>query len=622
MGNKIELKSISELFGMNFFIPSYQRGYRWTKQQVKDLLDDIQEFIEKDQNGFYCIQPLVVRKSLFKSDETAFKLKLEEVKSDRNLLSATERLLTDYTKWEVIDGQQRLTTIYILLTYLNSSKPYTIEYETRPDSITFLKEIEDSKMEENIDYFHITEAKKQIVDWFICKEKEYRKRFTETLLAKVKFIWYESVDEDPIKVFTRLNIGKIALTNAELIKALFLNRSNFKYADYKKIRLQQQEIASEWDTIENTLQNDEFWLFLNDIKYDKPTRIDFIFDLICEQNTLLLTEKEMKDIGTDEYKTFRYFYVWFKKTSNLNIRECWQKIKLFFQTFQEWFNDLELYHYIGYLIEYKTEIKDILNEWNKPDTTKKNFTTEYIIPSIKKKLFQCNDLDKQYEINGNPKTKCRPILLLHNIQTIINQNQNIKQSEKYKIPVFYKFPFHLFKKEKWDVEHIDSHNENPLENSNEQYEWLRSSYIGIKEDKLKEEVKMFLTIQPKEEQNFEELYTKIVNSSTVNKLTDNEKDMLWNFTLLDASTNRSYGNSIFPTKRRVIIGKDQGKTITVNSNFQIEEHEGAIAFIPPCTKNIFLKYYNSQTNNLREWDKEDAKEYQNNIKQVLNDFLN
>lgn len=42
--NKIELKSVSELLGMKFFIPSYQRGYRWTKQQVEDLLNDINEF--------------------------------------------------------------------------------------------------------------------------------------------------------------------------------------------------------------------------------------------------------------------------------------------------------------------------------------------------------------------------------------------------------------------------------------------------------------------------------------------------------------------------------------------------------------------------------------------------
>lgn len=42
--NKIELKSVNELLGMKFFVPSYQRGYRWTERQVKDLLDDLNEF--------------------------------------------------------------------------------------------------------------------------------------------------------------------------------------------------------------------------------------------------------------------------------------------------------------------------------------------------------------------------------------------------------------------------------------------------------------------------------------------------------------------------------------------------------------------------------------------------
>lgn len=87
-------------------------------------------------------------------------------------------------------------------------------------------------------------------------------------------------------MFTRLNIGKIALTNSELIKALFLNRSNFAGKSTDSLRLRQQEIASEWDKIEYTLQSDEFWLFLHDKGYDRPTRIDFIFDLICSRNAL------------------------------------------------------------------------------------------------------------------------------------------------------------------------------------------------------------------------------------------------------------------------------------------------------------------------------------------------
>jgi hypothetical protein len=114
---------------------------------------------------------------------------------------------------------------------------------------------------------------------------------------------------------------------------------------------------------------------------------------------------------------------------------------------------------------------------------------------------------------------------------------------------------------------------------------------------------------------------EIMTSASPDKLEDNEKDQLWNFCLLDSSTNRGYGNAIFPAKRRVIIGKDQGKTIVVNDDFEVEENEGAIAFVPPCTKNVFLKYYSPATNNLREWNKEDAKAYLENIKTTLEKFL-
>ena len=39
--SKISLKPVKELFGMNFFIPDYQRGYRWGKKQVEDLFCDL-----------------------------------------------------------------------------------------------------------------------------------------------------------------------------------------------------------------------------------------------------------------------------------------------------------------------------------------------------------------------------------------------------------------------------------------------------------------------------------------------------------------------------------------------------------------------------------------------------
>lgn len=663
MSNKIELKSISELSGMKFFIPDYQRGYRWTEELVNDLLEDIEEFINENHSDFYCIQPLVVKKNIIERDESCKKLN-ELSYDDNNLIDSTEKLIDAYSQWEIIDGQQRLTTIFILLKYLcpDIRNYYSIEYETRKGSNDFLEKIDEKSENDslgNIDYYHMYKAYEKISEFFVGdKGKENcKKKFLETLLYKVKFIWYETVNEDPIKVFTRLNIGKISLTNAELVKALFLNKSNFKTSDSDKIRLQQQEIASEWDKIEYTLQSDEFWLFLNEKGYDKPTRIDFILDLICEKDLLKVRDNNNNNndaFGKDEYRTFRYFYTWFKKKENPDILECWSKIKTIFQTFNEWFNDLELYHYIGFLVEQGVKITEIHDKWIE-NGTKQQFIDEYIKKKINEKIKDCSNLEQEYDSEGNPnKTQCRPLLLLHNIQTVINQGKELIKNEKYKLPVFYKFPFYLFKKEVWDIEHIDSYTENSLDDKKDQKEWLKAAYFDVSDEELKGEIKSFINYlnscsnnkekEGKEHESedlkeqttnsnegsklsgegipkFEDLHKKIIDSIKDSKLNDEDKNKIWNFCLLDASTNRSYGNSIFSAKRRAIIGKDQGKKISIDDELNIKEDPVEISFIPPCTKNIFLKYYNTSTNNLLIWSKEDAQAYKANINDVLNEFL-
>jgi hypothetical protein len=216
--------------------------------------------------------------------------------------------------------------------------------------------------------------------------------------------------------------------------------------------------------------------------------------------------------------------------------------------------------------------------------------------------------------------------LLHNIKTIIDQNKTLVNDEKYKMPVFYKFPFHLFKKETWDVEHIDSQTENQLDKPNDQKEWLRQSYDFVSSDlqnAIKEFVEKHKTDDTNDEgkQKFEELHKKIIRADDKGKLSDDEKNKLWNFCLLDSSTNRSYGNAIFPAKRRVIIGKSQGKEIKVKDDFSVTEESGAIAFIPPCTEKVFQKFFNPVSANLREWDKADAEAYLGNIKDTLEIFL-
>ena len=232
----------------SFFIPAYQRGYRWSDKEVIDLLNDINDFIPRlvdevtGEKTWYCLQPIVVRPR-------------------------------ENSEYEVIDGQQRLTTIFLIWHYLNQDfvekrrdKLFSLTYETRRNTQKFLGLLDDTNTidDTNVDFYHISVAYKTINDWFEKRDENFDQGdFRSKFKFSSKIIWYESLEEDSIAIFTRINIGKIPLTNAELIKALFLNSSHFEKKAEEKLRLKQLEIASEWDNIEHRLQDDRLWFFFD-----------------------------------------------------------------------------------------------------------------------------------------------------------------------------------------------------------------------------------------------------------------------------------------------------------------------------------------------------------------------
>ena len=533
-----------------------------------------------------------------------------------------------------------------------NQETYKLRYQTRPKSQIFLSCIlnrTEEEAKENIDFYHMIKARNFILRWKQDKNDEYIKNFTEVLLNKVKFIWYDTDTQDPIEVFTRLNIDKIPLTSAELIKAILLNRSNFQSGEnYERNRLLQQDIASQWNEIEATLQNDEFWLFFHDDVDTQETRIDFIFELMCDQRVL---GEPSEDIGTDRSHVFRYFYGYFhdRKYNEATLKIVWEEVKKIYSTLYEWFTHLELYHYIGYLMARPKEstrqkgnptaqqalLFRYLTEWNKPGMTLGNFK-KYLIGEINKTLNDCADLGKIYEQEGCPKTQCRPLLLLHNVESVIQQGLIVQK--EYGQSVFTKFPFNLYKMEKWDVEHIDSNTPNDLTSFNEQKEWLLTAYI-ISTDEQKKEIKKFcLDMQNSDNEkdkekerkrDFDKLAQKIIPEGNEEEpLNEVEKDMVWNFTLLDESTNRSYGNAIFPAKRRIIIGKEQGvyyptPSFNKEKGFEVPvERRAKSAFIPPCTKQAFMKYYSPTSGSMVAWTRNDAKAYMKNIYRILSQKFN
>lgn len=612
-----------------FFIPSYQRGYRWTKQLVYDLLNDINEFKEqhKDENAYYCIQPLVVKRN----DD----------------------------KWDVIDGQQRLTTIFLLLSYLQNEQDtkYSIEYETRKvseedkkGSKEFLETVRDATEKDgsqNIDFYHIYNAYQAIVNWFNHFENNdlFRNEFKEILTKNVKFIWYETDEGDPIRVFARLNIGKIALTDSELVKAMFLNRSYF--GNNSRIHLLQQEIAAEWDRMEYALQKDEFWLFLNEnTKWDKPTRIDYVLNLIAtkERDGLGIRDILKEDwenawsnegcFGDDEHKIFRYFYKFFStqsKKSDFRILNVWGKVKSYFQVFEEWYNDIELYHYVGYLVhicpkyENKPIVEYLFDCWAK-SSSKKEFIDK-LKEIIKNSIELCKDLNKQYEIDGEPKkTTCRPILLLHNVLTILNQNKSLQDSDRYQGYLGTRFPFHLFKKEAykggrygWEVEHIASNAGDCDDNKGILlYLYSAKDYVS---DNLRGKIE---NINREDVKTLNDLRNEVNKELKIN-WSDEDKNKIWNFTLLDSGTNQQYHNAVFPFKRIFVINKENGiKTefyIDKENKLVFNEDFKDVAFVPVCTKNVFVKGYTKNPQPLSAWTKEDAADYLRNMEQVLMEYI-
>ena len=647
--SELMLKSVYDLLDKNYFIPSYQRGYRWGKRQVQDLLEDLYKFAtdnNKTEGAFYCLQPVVVKKC----DEKTI--------SDNNLFSE----LDDNVWYEVIDGQQRLTSLYILFKYLiNKSRIddmkeeygknlFQIAYQTLGISKAVLEnpEIPDNSSPNS---FYITDAYKNIAEWFeslptnksIPQVKKIRDMFLDLLVSDknsnnsfgyVQVIWYESTDPDPIKIFTRLNIGKIPLRNAELIKALFLQKRD----DTELSEIQQIQIAKEWDQIEATLQDKRIWAFLNENIPDMPAHIEFIFNVIFNvegkeekkklgenQECLSLKPKDREawikkkfedKYGTDDYATFRFFSERFEKADRDTIKKQWDTVREYYETFNEWYNNPLWYHYIGFLIYCKEPIINIYEQYQ--GKTKRDFVSS-LISLIQDKLKVTLTVSGDIEKNGTPvvydnKTKecLKQLLVLYNIEYIVQKNKDNDIS-------YVVFPFDLFKIEKWDIEHVDSFTTNPLTDKAQQKEWLKTAIEDLDEIGINYKTVAKITdLERTAITNFIEgtgtqatfdeiklIVSKLADEDlTAEESSKDAKNSIGNLTLLNADINRSYGNSIFPSKRK-----------------KISERDAEGRFIPICTKNVFLKNFADGGSGTIAWKISDMENYKKDIVTFIKKFL-
>lgn len=562
---ELETRLIGNISG-DFYIADYQRGYRW-KEEVEMLLNDIAE-IEEGKN--YCLQPIVVKK-------------LDN-------------------KFELIDGQQRLTTLYLIQRFTKTYRPkiqikYSISYETREKSKEFLENLDFESINENsenIDEYFINEAARLIKTWFEKFNSTDETKYTSDddaandiqtkLNNKVHVIWYEvNSDENSNKLFARLNIGKIPLTNAELVKALFLSRKNG--IDDKK----QLEIATQWDILEKELRNDNFWYFItNENAENYATRIELIFNLMAN--------KQVSD--RERFRTFFYFSD--KINNEKNKVDVWQEILRYYQKLKEWYENFDVYHKVGFLISTGSTLQKLLME--SINKTKSDFQK-----SLNEKIAESIKVGKDYsELSyDNDKSQIEKLLLLFNVETIRQ-----KQDE------FMRFPFERHKKAVWSLEHIHAQNSEGLNKNEARKEWLvnhKKALASFNDENFNSLISdcdnLIAKINdPNDKSNigdaFDTLFTKIITALSENGEIE-EIHTLDNMALLSVKDNSTLNNSTFDVKRNKIIEMDK-----------------TIDYIPICTKRVFLKYYTPSDNNqLHFWGKADREAYIQNIRNVLKDYL-
>lgn len=598
--SEMPLKAFSELKGFCFVIPFQQRGYKWTQTNVKELLSDLKKIIDSDKE-IYCLQPL----ALVKKEENEF---------------------------EVLDGQQRLTTLFLLYKYLFKESPYTFVFESDPSNepnqdlkgrMHFLDNIEnatETDAEKNINQWFIFKAYHTIEDTFASwkkskendnknKGKNYEAEFLKLLTAdksekqSVQFIIYLVTDDKKHEVFRNLNSGKIPLTNTELIKALLLNRVS------GLVETQRYEVASEFEQMQQEMQNDHFWYMFNkeDVQ-NNHSRMDVLFNLVanCKQ----------EDYQIDSRWSFRNY---FDKPEKGSLESKWKQVRKKFLDLQDLYNDSYTYHYIGFLTYCRSNslsnIKVLLDKY---ENTDHYGFIEYLKEEIKIIITSTHKQLTEYSYLDN-KESLRRLFLLHNIETILQRYKYLSENKTLNLQHTYEqFPFELLHKQYWDIEHIASKTESDLNDKESQLDWLKS--IKIDKPKWFEENKEIADAEHKFEEtnkteDFKNLYKKVIElaDSEPDSIKEEDKDEIGNLTLLDRHTNRGYHNALFPRKRLWII-------VASGLNDEQDAYEGKITklYIPPCTRQVFTKAYNKSNDvSLNSWKQKDADLYVKDMEEKL-----
>ena len=568
--------------------------------------------------------------------------------------------------YELLDGQQRLTTLWLILSKLSQGiQSYQIYYEL------FRK----------IDKDFIEKASEIIENWIEKdnpKGKNLNKnKYRDVILGNLTFLWYEvtngisKVDEstdqnvgnnDSEKLFRKINKGKIELTNAELFKAMLLNEEN---ARTEEDRRELEQISFEWDRVEQSLRNDEFWFFISNDRSEERTRIDYILEVYArglkDENSRVNKindedkKNKLREVWEEKYKPYfeqldinkdRYSFLAVNKyleycqepNNGMTLKDIWKDIVFVYDKLYSWYQDNELYHNIGFLVANEGKrraaaadvvVKLYQNGKDKGIQEVKKMVRREIYDRLIVKKWEATKgsnkkwvVEEEYELEnltfeGDKKYLANGLLLYSNIFPLLDQGRG-------------KFPFKAYYSDSWDIEHI-----NPQKKESDIKKlitWGKSENNG-EADGGKDEIDSNFNWVRNVELILEYLKKKNKNTEPLPELKEEDKNQgfcrfsgsesgkgflkdmqnAWNECSIDGGVDVINNFVLLNSK----INRGYHNALFNQKRAKIIEYDKNGFFIPMATKNVFLKYYNENPAEFIEWGKEDQKGYLNYLKKLF-----
>ncbi|MCE1187628.1 MAG: DUF262 domain-containing HNH endonuclease family protein [Ignavibacteria bacterium] len=579
----------------NFLIPTYQRGYKWSSEaensQVNTLLMDIYNAYKQRQK-FYYLQFITLK--------------------------------SNPTDLEVIDGQQRLTTLTVLSciiakyqaefgvnNFVNNKLIYAVRdnfiKEFIYNNITDLTESEswdkfitERPSHNNQDVYYLFLAAKRIdafIQNLISKDEllGFVDYFSNKTLLIINMLDNEMQSE---RIFINVNRG-VKLRDEELVKAMLITRipleDHERQTRLTEIQINEMRvnIGREWDDIVKWASTPKIKSFYK-IRVNNYESVTWVIKLAFPETNSI----------SEQYPLFRYLDT-ATKNGKLSVKQIFEKIRRIMLTLDDWYNNYELHNLVGYLIHSKNSdtIESVLQ------TVNAALHKEEAIAALKEMVLKQLPLNKsnmgirdlKYDDSKNDLFNVFLMLDIAKYLPLANQNKA-------------QYSFENLSDENWTIEHIFPQKSDVFRNTGE----LSEADLLIIKELLPDSFDDIILPDDENKEIARDIFNKIINSQTsVNFDIDEgetfgimiEKSLpnlhrLGNLALLQKSINSELSNRFFDEKRKRIFNR-------------ISNGE----FVPVHTYDVFSKLVISSLTGLHVWTKSDIEEHEKYIIQKIENVV-